>query len=113
MPSYIPEGFGPRSRDGRSSTAYLRVLEHMSGSIAMESDLPCSKGLIRLAIVQELVESPNTEMRGQLEIAYAQLESFVSARNTGSWRISGMQACTRRKWPIPVTRRALSSRRRS
>ncbi|MFZ2448581.1 MAG: hypothetical protein WAW37_19645 [Syntrophobacteraceae bacterium] len=59
-------------------TAYLRVLNRMSGSIAVESDLPCSKRLIRLAIVQELVESPNTEMRSQLEIAYAQLESFVS-----------------------------------
>jgi hypothetical protein len=57
--------------------AYLGKLEQTSSTVAMESDLPYEKGLIRLAILEELLENPETELRGHLEIAYVQLESFI------------------------------------
>lgn len=56
--------------------AYLAALQRVGGSVAAESDLPNKKDTIRMAILQEMVENPNADMKG-LEIAYAQLESFL------------------------------------
>lgn len=56
---------------------YFQKLEAMMGPTALDSDLPYSKELIRRAILDEIVENPNGELRSQLEIAYVQLESFI------------------------------------
>ncbi len=58
-------------------SAYLGKLEQMCSTVALESDLPYEKELIRLAIIEELLENPDTELRGHLEIAYVELESFI------------------------------------
>lgn len=57
--------------------AYTRTLDKMRTSIGSEADLPYQKDLIRLAIYQELVENPDTDLNN-LEIAYVQLECFIS-----------------------------------
>jgi len=58
-------------------SAYLRVLEDISGPIAVDSDLPYSKERIGEAILQELEDDPESDLRRRLEIAYVQLESFI------------------------------------
>lgn len=58
-------------------SAYFQLLEEQRGSIGIESDLPYRKDLIRLVILQELVENPNSDCRSHLEIAYVQLEAFI------------------------------------
>lgn len=58
-------------------SAYGKVLEECSSSVEPESSLPFPKPLIREAICRELAENPDTELRHHLEIAYAQLESFL------------------------------------
>lgn len=60
-------------------SSYERVLEGCSSPIERECGLPFSKHLIRRAICQELLETSDTYLRSRLEVAYAQLESFVSA----------------------------------
>jgi len=44
----------------------------------MDADLPFPKELIRKAICEELLENPDSEMRSYLEIAFVQLECFLS-----------------------------------
>ena len=61
----------------RIISAYLRVLEDMKGPIAADSELPCPKELIGQAILQELADDPEGDLRRQLEIAYVRLESFI------------------------------------
>lgn len=61
--------------------AYLRVLDRTNGPIAVESDLPCPKELIAEAILQELADDPDSDLRRRLEIAYIQLESFIPYRD--------------------------------
>ena len=63
--------------------AYFLKLEMTKGPVAEESNLPYSKGLIRLAIFHEILENPNCEMRNHLQIAYVQLESFISREEYG------------------------------
>jgi hypothetical protein len=57
--------------------AYLQVVEHMSGPIAVDSELPCPKEQIGQAILRELANDPEGDLRLQLEIAYVLLESFI------------------------------------
>jgi len=57
---------------------YERLLEKYSTSVASEVDLPYPKEMIRRAICEELIENPDSEMRSYLEIAFVQLESFLS-----------------------------------
>ncbi len=64
-------------RKWRIISAYLRVLEDMKGPIAVDSELPCPKELIGQAILQELADDPEGDLRRQLEIAYVRLESFI------------------------------------
>jgi hypothetical protein len=59
-------------------SGYERLLEKCSTSVASEADLPFPKTLIRRAICEELLENPDSEMRSYLEIAFVQLESFLS-----------------------------------
>ncbi len=68
------------SVDGRSEviSGYERFLEKYSAPVASEADLPYPKELIRKAICEELIENPDAEMRSYLEIAFAQLECFLS-----------------------------------
>jgi hypothetical protein len=61
----------------RIVSAYLRVLEDMKGPIAVDTELPFPKELIGQAILQELADDPESDLRRQLEIAYVQLESFI------------------------------------
>jgi hypothetical protein len=61
----------------RIISAYLLVLEDMKGPIAVDSELPCPKERIGQAILQELADDPESDLRRQLEIAYVQLESFI------------------------------------
>ncbi len=61
----------------RIVSAYLRVLEDMKGPIAVDTELPCPKELIGQAILHELADDPESDLRRQLEIAYVQLESFI------------------------------------
>ncbi len=58
--------------------SYLQLLEEIKGPMALDSDLHYPKDLIRRAILEEILENPNGELRSQLEIAYVQLESFVT-----------------------------------
>jgi hypothetical protein len=64
-------------------SAYGHVLEKCSSPVEKEEDLPYSKELIRSAIYEELRENPDSEFRGHLEIAFAQLESFLSRDEYG------------------------------
>jgi hypothetical protein len=57
---------------------YERLLERNSAPVAMDADLPFPKELIRKAICEELLENPDSEMRSYLEIAFVQLECFLS-----------------------------------
>ena len=57
---------------------YERLLERCSAPVASETDLPFPKELIRKAICEELIENPDSEMRSYLEIAFVQLECFLS-----------------------------------
>ncbi len=58
-------------------SAYLRVLDEMQETIAVESALPYPKKQIEDAILKELAEDPESDLRRQLEIAYVQLECFI------------------------------------
>lgn len=62
-------------------SAYLQVVENISGTLAPESALPYSKQQIGEAILQELAEDPESDLRRRLEIAYIQLESFVPCKD--------------------------------
>jgi hypothetical protein len=64
---------------GEIISRYERLLEKYSTSVASEVDLPYPKEMIRRAICEELIENPDSEMRSYLEIAFVQLESFLSA----------------------------------
>ena len=64
-------------RMSRIISAYLLVLEDMKGPIAVDSELPCPKERIGQAILQELADDPESDLRRQLEIAYVRLESFI------------------------------------
>jgi hypothetical protein len=61
--------------------AYLEVVENMTGSLALDSDLPYSKQRIEEAILQELADDPESDLRRRLEIAYVQLESFIPCKD--------------------------------
>lgn len=61
----------------RIISAYLRVLEDMKGPIAADCELPCPKELIRQAILLELADDPESDLRRRMEIAYVLLESFI------------------------------------
>jgi len=77
------EKYGDCRRDStheqrwRIVSAYLRVLENMKGPIAAETELPYPKERIGQAILRELADDPETDLRRRLEIAYVQLESFI------------------------------------
>lgn len=62
---------------GEVISSYGRILEGCSTAVEKESELPFPKDLIRRAIYQELRENPDNDVRSHLEVAYAQLESFV------------------------------------
>ncbi len=64
-------------RMSRIISAYLLVLEDMKGPIAVDSELPYPKERIGQAILQELADDPENDLRRQLEIAYVRLESFI------------------------------------
>jgi hypothetical protein len=66
-----------REQRSRIICAYLCVLEDMLGPIAADSDLPCPKEQIGEAILRELADDPEGDLRRQLEIAYVLLESFI------------------------------------
>jgi hypothetical protein len=67
-----------REKRWRIISDYFRVLDDMKGPIAVESDLPCSKEWVAEAILQELAEEPEYDLRRRLEIAYVRLESFIA-----------------------------------
>jgi hypothetical protein len=78
--------FGRATPSDRRSTAerrqeiiasYLKVLDCLKSPIRSESELPFSREAIQRAIVEELVTNPGTDFRGHLEVAYAEVESFV------------------------------------
>lgn len=58
-------------------SAYGHLLEKCSSPVEREEDLPYPKKVIRSAIYEELRENPDSEFRSHLEIAFAQLESFL------------------------------------
>jgi hypothetical protein len=64
-------------RRWRIISAYLRVLEDMKGPIAVDFELPCPKERIGQAILKELADDPESDLRRQLEIALVRLESFI------------------------------------
>jgi hypothetical protein len=78
----VRAGFRDQSRNERCRIicAYLRLLDDMRGPIAVESDLPCSKERVAEAILQELADDPEYDLRRHLEIAFVQLESFIPYR---------------------------------
>jgi hypothetical protein len=66
-----------QERGSRIICAYLQVLEGMRGPIAVDSDLPFPKEQIAQAILRELADGPEGDLRRRLEIAYVLLESFI------------------------------------
>ncbi len=58
-------------------SAYFQVLAEMQETIAVESELPYPKKQIEEAILQELADDPESDLRRRLEIAYVQLECFI------------------------------------
>jgi hypothetical protein len=74
--------FRDRTREIRRQIicAYLRVLDEMKGPIGVDSDLPCSKDQVAEAILNELADDPECDLRRRLEMAYVQLESFIPYR---------------------------------
>lgn len=71
--------FPDSTREQRSRTicAYLQVLEGMKGPIAADLELPFPKEQIRQAILDELADDPESDLRRRLEIGYVLLESFI------------------------------------
>jgi hypothetical protein len=67
----FPVGYG--ARNSASPT-----LDKCSTPVAREADLPYPKELIRRAVREELSENPDFEMRSYLELAFVQLECFLS-----------------------------------
>jgi hypothetical protein len=59
--------------------AYLQVLEDMGGPIGVDSELPCPKEQIGEAILRELADDLEGDLRRRLEIAYVLLESFIAS----------------------------------
>lgn len=57
--------------------AYLQVLDGVRGPVAVDSALPFPKEQIEQAILDELAEDPESDLRRRLEIAYVLLESFI------------------------------------
>ena len=73
-------GFSPdqtQEERRRIICAYLDVLENVRNSVAVDRELPFSKEQIGLAILDELAEDPECDLRRKLEIAYVLLESFI------------------------------------
>lgn len=66
-----------RERRSRIILSYLRVIEDMRGPIAVDCDLPFPKEQIGQAILCELAEDPDSDLRRRLEIAFVLLESFI------------------------------------
>lgn len=66
-----------RERRGEIITAYAKVLEQCTSPVEDEARLPYPKETIRQAIYEELRDNPDGALRNYLEIAYAQLESFL------------------------------------
>jgi hypothetical protein len=58
-------------------TSYLNTLECLKSPIRSESELPFPKQDIQSAIVEELLLHPDSDLRGHLEVAYAEIESFI------------------------------------
>lgn len=82
LPSWDEDGFGPsglsrRERRWEIILGYLQALEGLTDCVAVESDLPFSKEQIRCALLEELEEGQNIDLRNYLEIAYVQLEAFI------------------------------------
>ncbi|MCE5334415.1 MAG: hypothetical protein LLG06_07470 [Desulfobacteraceae bacterium] len=75
--SYGPSGFSHRERRWEIILAYLHALEGLTDCVAVENDLPFSKGQIKCALLEELEEGQNIDLRNYLEIAYVQLEAFI------------------------------------
>ncbi len=87
----LPQGSPCRGRGRKPGSARIQpwskgpvlfaptceVLEDMKGPIAVDSELPCPKEQIGKAILRELAEDPESDLRRRLEIAYVQLESFI------------------------------------
>jgi hypothetical protein len=63
---------------GEVISRYEQLLEKYTTPVAREADLPFPKEMIRRAIRDELSENPDFEMRSYLEIAFVQLECFLS-----------------------------------
>jgi hypothetical protein len=57
---------------------YLQTLELLKSPVRIDWELPCSKRDIQRAIREELLENPASDIRDQLEVAYAETESFIS-----------------------------------
>ncbi len=72
-----PDPSGETSRSHIIS-AYLQVLEKHKTPLAADLMLPFPKEQIAQAILSELAENPDSDLRKQLEIGYVLLESFVS-----------------------------------
>jgi hypothetical protein len=58
--------------------AYLRILELVKTPVRIEWQLPFPRNVIRRAIREELLDNPGTDARDCLEVAYAEIESFIS-----------------------------------
>jgi hypothetical protein len=71
-------GFTAAAHRGEIIFRYGQLLEKYSAPVGREADLPYDKELIRKAICEELIENPQAESRGFLEIAFVQLECFLS-----------------------------------
>jgi hypothetical protein len=66
-------------RERRKTIAsYQELLKKWRAPVGPESALPFPKSLIAAAIYQELMDNPSYDRRVDLEIAYVQIESFIS-----------------------------------
>jgi len=76
----------PMDRDLRYEiiSAYGQVLEQCNSPVQNEARLPYPKETIRRAIYEEVHENPDNTVRSTLEIAFAQLESFLPPQEYGT-----------------------------
>jgi hypothetical protein len=62
-------------------STYMKTLDALKSPVRNESELPYSKPLIQKAIIEELYDDPDSEMRGHLEVGFVEIESFIPSED--------------------------------
>jgi hypothetical protein len=57
--------------------SYGKILEDRKTSVGLETDLPFSKALIRIVILEDLFYQTDLKLQDHLKVAFTDLESFL------------------------------------